>query len=91
MARWSPDLPLDYDRVGEFYYTYGLALAKLGQCGEALQIAQAVSTGLRNDEVAVYNAQEVINICERLASEGKSDVPTAIPSITPIPTATPRP
>ena len=84
-------LALDYERVGEFYYTYGLVLAKLGQCGEALQIAQAVSTGLRNDEMAVYNAQEVINICERLAIEGKSDVPTAIPSNTPIPTATPRP
>jgi len=84
-------LALDYERIGEFYYTYGLVLAKLGQCGEALQIAQAVSTGLRNDEVAVFNAQEVINICERLAIEGKSDVPTAIPSNTPIPTATPRP
>jgi tetratricopeptide (TPR) repeat protein len=84
-------LALDYDRIGEFYYTYGLALSKLGQCGEALQIAQAVATGLRNDDLAVYNAQEVINTCERLAIEGKSDIPTPTPSITPTPTITPIP
>ena len=84
-------LPLDYERIGEFYYTYGLALSKLGECGEALQIAQAVATGLRNDEVAVYNAQEVINTCERLAIEGKSDIPTPTATIAPILTATPQP
>jgi tetratricopeptide (TPR) repeat protein len=84
-------LPLAYDRVGEFYYTYGLALAKVGQCGEALQIAQAVATGLRNDDVAVYNAQEVINTCERLAKEGKSDVPTPTPTINVVSSVTPQP
>jgi hypothetical protein len=66
-------------------------LAKLGQCGEALQIAQVVATGLRQDEVAVYNAQEAINICERLAKEGKSDLPTPTATKQPIPTATPQP
>jgi tetratricopeptide (TPR) repeat protein len=84
-------MALDYNTTGEFYYTYGLALSKLGQCGEALQIAQAVATGLRNDEVAVYNAQEVINTCERLAIEGSSDIPTPTPTITPTPTVTPIP
>lgn len=84
-------LPLDYGRVGEFYYTYGLALAKLGQCGEALQIAQAVATGLRNDDVAGYNAQEIITTCERLAKEGKSDLPTVTPTQGPAATATPKP
>jgi len=84
-------LPMDYGRIGEFYYTYGLTLAKLGQCGEALQIAQAVATGLRNDDVAVYNAQEVINTCERLAKEGKSDVPTPTVTINPNQTGTPQP
>jgi len=84
-------MPLDYGRVGEYYYTYGLALSKLGQCGEALQIAQAVATNLRNDEISVYNAQEVINTCERLAKEGKSDVPTQVPTITATPANTPIP
>jgi tetratricopeptide (TPR) repeat protein len=77
-------LPLDYGRIGEFYYTYGLALAKTAQCGEGLQIAQAVAVGLRNDEIAVYNAQETINICEQLAKTGNANLPTATP--TPVPT-----
>jgi tetratricopeptide (TPR) repeat protein len=78
-------LPLTPGRVGGYYYIYALALAKTGQCGEALQIAQAVAVGLRNDEIAAYNAQETINICEQLAKQGKSDIPTAVPSITPKP------
>ena len=70
-------LELDYNRVGEYYQTYGLALAKTNQCGEALQIAQAIATGLRNDDIAQYNAQEVIIMCEALAKAGISDLPTA--------------
>jgi tetratricopeptide (TPR) repeat protein len=70
-------LELDYARIGEYYQTYGLALAKTNQCGEALQIAQAVATGLRNDDIAQYNAQEVIIMCEALAKAGIADLPTA--------------
>ena len=73
-------LELDYNRIGEYYYTYGLALAKTNQCGEALQIAQAVATGLRNDDIAQYNAQEVIIMCEALAKEGGADQTTATPT-----------
>jgi tetratricopeptide (TPR) repeat protein len=79
----SPDgavvkgLELAYDRIGEYYYTYGLALAKSNQCGEALQIAQAVATGLRSDDIAQYNAQAVILICEQLAAQGIDNLPTA--------------
>jgi tetratricopeptide (TPR) repeat protein len=83
-------LELDYNRIGEFYQTYGLALAKTNQCGEALQIAQAVATGLRNDDVAQYNAQQVIIMCEALAKEGAADLPTGTPFDTqePLSTAT---
>lgn len=84
-------LELDYDRIGEYYYTYGLALAKTNQCGEALQIAQAVATGLRNDDIAQYNAQEVILICEQLAKQGAADVPTATALITESPETTETP
>jgi tetratricopeptide (TPR) repeat protein len=56
-------LPLDYGRIAEFYFTYGLTLAKIGQCGEALPVSQALMQGVKNDEVSVYNAQEIINIC----------------------------
>ncbi len=73
-------LAMDYGRIAQFYYTYGLALARVGQCGEALQISQAVQVGLRNDDIAVYNAQEMVNICQRLTLEGNSDItPTAEP------------
>lgn len=80
-------LELDYDPIGSYYYTYGLALAKSNQCGEALQIAQAVATGLRNDDIAQYNAQEVILICEQLAKQGAADLPTATPFVTDEPDA----
>ena len=58
-------LPLDYTmRVMEFYYTYGLALARPNQCGEAVQIAQTILQTVMDDETSVYNAQEMINICQ---------------------------
>jgi len=78
-------LPLDYGRVAEFYYTYGLALAKLGYCTEALPVAQAILNGVRNDDIAVFNAQEVINICQAFADSGE---PTPMPVTTP--TRTPQ-
>lgn len=76
-----PGQELNYGRVAEYYYTYGLALARTNQCGEALQIAQAVATGLRNDDIAQYNAQEMIVICEQLAKQGVADLPTSTPFI----------
>lgn len=88
-------LELDYNRVGEYYQVYGLALAKTNQCGEALQIAQAIATGLRNDDNAQYNAQEVIIMCEALAKAGAADLPTATllttQDLTQTETATPAP
>ena len=56
-------LPLDYGRIAEFYFTYGLTLAKIGQCGEALPVSQTLMQGVKNDEVSVFNAQEIVNIC----------------------------
>lgn len=72
-------LPMAYGRVAQFYYTYGLALAREGQCSEALQISQAIQSGLRNDDVAVYNAEEMVNICERLMREGGTDITPTVP------------
>ncbi|MBN2256450.1 MAG: tetratricopeptide repeat protein [Anaerolineaceae bacterium] len=58
-------LPLDYTmRIMEYYYTYGLALARLNQCGEAVQIAQTILQTVMDDETSVYNAQEMIRICQ---------------------------
>jgi tetratricopeptide (TPR) repeat protein len=74
-------LPLDYGRVAEYYYTYGLALARAGECGEALQLAQLLQQGVSKDEIAMYNAQEMINICEQLVDgtpEPEVETPTEI-------------
>lgn len=73
-------LPLDYGRVAEYYYTFGLALAYLGQCGEALPISQTLLVGVKNDTVAVFNAREIINICSGNPTNPEEYRPTAEPS-----------
>lgn len=58
-------IPLSNDlRVAEYYYTYGLALARTGQCGDALQIAQEIQAKIPLDENAQFGASETIRICE---------------------------
>jgi tetratricopeptide (TPR) repeat protein len=57
-------LPLDYGRIAEYYYLYGLDLARVNDCNEAIQISQMLIQGVSNDETAVYNANEIINICQ---------------------------
>lgn len=61
-------IPLDYWPVSEYYYFYGLGLARMGDCSEAIEIAQAVALNVSIEEVAVANAQEIINICQQVAS-----------------------
>ena len=70
-------LPLDYGRVAEYYYTYGLTMAKLGDCNEALQIAQLIQQGVPTDETAQYNAQEMINICADLSDTIQTPSPAS--------------
>ena len=57
-------LPLDYGRIAEYYYLYGLTLARINSCNEAIQISQLLIQGVGEDETAVYNANEMINICQ---------------------------
>jgi tetratricopeptide (TPR) repeat protein len=70
-------LPLNYGRIAEYYYMYGLTLARQGECGEALQISQLLADGVPNDETAVYNAQEMVNICQEIMESG--GLPTETP------------
>jgi tetratricopeptide (TPR) repeat protein len=62
-------LPLDYWPVSEYYYMFGLALARQGECGEAIPIAQAILEGVSIEETSVANAQEILSICESLLEE----------------------
>src|SRR3990172_2508961 len=58
-------IPLSNDvRVAEYYYTFGLALARTNQCAEALPIAQEIQTKIPTDENAVFAASEIIRICQ---------------------------
>lgn len=52
-------------RIAEYYFTYGLALARMNRCGEALKIAQLIQDRVPSDEIAVANADEIINICRK--------------------------
>lgn len=57
-------IPLVNDlRVAEFYYTYGLALARTNQCGEGLQIAQMLQSRVPADDNAQFAASEINRIC----------------------------
>ncbi len=84
-------------RVAEMYFTYALALAKVGRCGETLQIAQLVQARIPTDDVSVANVNEAITICQQNMSAGTATlVPLsgtpAAPTRTPpagTPTATP--
>lgn len=57
-------LPLEYGRVEEYYWYYGFALAGRNRCGEAVPIFQALLTGVPDDEIAVYNANEGLARCQ---------------------------
>jgi hypothetical protein len=58
-------LPLTDDPlVAEYYFTYGLGLARTDKCGEALLIAQKLETNLSEDENAIFAASEIARICQ---------------------------
>lgn len=65
-------LPLNYGIVAEFYAIFGLALAKSEQCDEAVAIFQAIRSGVAEDEINVYNAEQGLIICQ----QGIGETPT---------------
>jgi len=77
-------LPLDNTLAAiNLYSRYGLALANVGECGEALQVSQAIFQVVPDDENAVYNAQVMIDTCQY-----RDEIP---PEETPSVTETPTP
>jgi tetratricopeptide (TPR) repeat protein len=57
----TPDSP----RVAEYYYTYGIALSTLNQCGDALRIAQLILSRIPADENAVAKANDINARCQQ--------------------------
>lgn len=79
-------------RIAEYYFTYGLVLARLNRCGEALQVAQQIQARVPTDDIAVANAQEVNNICEQNLNVSPTPELPSLPTETPVPEAlTPTP
>ena len=69
-------LPLSYSMsVMEYYSRYGLALARVNRCGEAVQVAQAMLQTVPDDPTAVYNAEIIIETCQ----EFQDNPPTPMP------------
>ena len=57
-------LLLAYGRIEEYYWYYGFALARRGRCSEAIPVFQALLAGVPDDEIAVYNANEGLALCQ---------------------------
>ncbi len=80
-------IPLVNDlRIAEYYFTYGLALARTNQCGNALQIAQEIQTKVPADETAIFAASEIIRICQENLDNPAVDTPTPGEDVVPTPT-----
>jgi tetratricopeptide (TPR) repeat protein len=75
-------LPLDYGLVAQYYYTYGLALARQNRCNEAVSIMQALLAGVPDDEISVFNANEGLSLCKASLEAG---TPTPEITVTPTP------
>jgi tetratricopeptide (TPR) repeat protein len=81
-------LPLINDiRIAEYYFTYALAMARTGRCGDALQIAQEIQAKVPADENAQFAASETIRICEENLLNPQ--VSTSTPPAGNAPTGTP--
>lgn len=70
-------LTLEYGRVMEYYWYLGFALARSNRCIEAVPIFQKLLSDVSNDEIAVYNANQGLEIC---AEAAKNPPATAQPT-----------
>jgi tetratricopeptide (TPR) repeat protein len=70
--------------ISMYYYTYDIALAQDGRCGEVLTLTQTILDSFRNDEYATYNAQYAQDMCGENVGV-QSSQPSATPESTPTP------
>lgn len=76
--------------VTEYYFTFGLALARMNRCGDALKIVQELQSKVSTDEVAMDAANRTIEICQENLNNPAVDTSTpASPAETETPVPTP--
>lgn len=80
-------------RTAEIYFTYALTLAKIGRCGETLQVAQTVQSRIPADDLSVGNVNEAVKQCQQELASPATEVPTVstATSLLEVPTITPTP
>ena len=83
-------------RTAEYYSTYGLALSRLNQCSEALQVARTILERVPADAASGENANAIIDRCQQNldATPEPPSTPLGVDSVTPTkaaPTETPTP
>ena len=83
-------LPLDND-TAEYYYIYGLSLAYVRRCNEALPIFQTLIAALPANEDAVGSAETGIEICEEFTNNPPTATPQPEVTDTPLFLPTPTP
>lgn len=84
--------PLSYDlSVIETYSRYGLALARINDCSQAVSVANMLLSNVADNDNAVYNANEMIKICEENLQNPPTATPEPTATIVTGPTATPQP
>jgi tetratricopeptide (TPR) repeat protein len=75
-------LPLENEvRTVEYYFTYGMALARTYQCGEALRIVQEIQTKVRLDDASMEVVNDAVNRTMEICQENLDN-----PPVTPSPT-----
>lgn len=70
-------------RVAEFYFTYGLALARTNQCGQALPLAQTLQTKFPSDDIVIEAANAIITVCQENLDNPAVDTPVPTEESTP--------
>jgi len=89
----TPDAP----RIAEYYYTYGLALARLNRCTEALDIVRTLKERIPANTSAMENATAIVDRCQQnlietpIPSLPTSTVPAPVSPTATTPVETPVP
>ncbi len=59
-------LPLQAGRVAEYYYVYGLALAKVGRCTDAVPVFRLLQQQVPDDATVMENVTDGLILCKEI-------------------------